>query len=312
MTSTSFKENFKCYVVVYICKIKSDAVENVYIWCSSYLFKHGSKGFLPMALPNKIVDSVAKFANKKGRWSLTNFNYTSWLEISDRLLESNLEDAYTIKALTYYTNGELSNFLEYATKLFEISKQPSTFNIYLTAVHTNGKIEDTIKIFDEYIDSLSSKSTIRFLLSNHITYARYGLDNHTLEKNYEKFQDILDDKIRGFMLNTIRLNNRDLEILKFAGIEKALFLEVMGVAIQTLSEIGNFITGYRIHARQPNDDLTISIHGELIDIEIMHDLNEAWLDKIVDHESTYDFDQLSRVLVNFQPSPNTNEEVYVH
>lgn len=265
-----------------------------------------------MAVPNKIVESVAKCANKKGRWSLTSFNYNSWLEISDRLLVSNLEDAYTIKALTYYTNGELDKFLEYATKLFEISKQPSTFNLYLTAVHTNGKIEETIEIFDQYVDNLSSKSTIRFLLSNHITYARYGLDNNTLEKNFNKFQGILDDKIRGFMANTIKLNNRDLEILKYAGIEKALFLEVMGVAIQTLSEIGNFITGYRIHARQPNDDLTISIHGEKIDIELMNELNEAWLDKIVDHESTYDFNQLSRVLVNFQPSIKGSGEVYVH
>lgn len=264
-----------------------------------------------MALPEKVTNSVAKYANRKGKWNIPSFNYNSWLEISDRLLQSNPEEAYMIKALTYYMNGELSTFLEYASKLFDISKNFNTFNIYLTALHTNGELENTISVFDEYVENLSSHDNYSLLLRNHITYARYGLDNSTLERNYEKFKKVLSKEMIDLIMNTIRLNERDLHILDFAGIEKNLFLEVMGVAMQTLNEVGNFVTGYRIQARRPNDDLVLSIYGQEIDSELMHELNESWLDKIVDHESAYGFEQLSRVLVNFQPCSLDSEEEYV-
>lgn len=264
-----------------------------------------------MAAPDKIANSVARSANRKGKWNISSFNYNSWLKMSDRLISSNAEEAYMIKALTYFMNGELPNFLEYATKLFDEVKNFNTFNIYLAAVHVNGQLENTTSLFDEYIDELSNADNYRLLLANHLTYARYALDNSTLEKNYEKFKKRLDADTKGFILETIELNKRDLSILNFAGIDKALFLEVMGVAIQTLGEVGNFVTGYGIHARRPNDDLTLSIHAQEIDIELMHELNEAWLNKIVDHESTYDFEQLSRVLVNFQPGVSESKEEYV-
>lgn len=264
-----------------------------------------------MALPDKIVNSVARHVNRKGRWHVSRFNYDSWMELSDRISNSNLEEAYIIKALTYYTNGELDHFLEYATKLFDTYKNFDTFNIYITAVHTNGQLEHTINIFDEYVDHVSADEDYHLLFRNHITHARYALNNSTLEENYEKYQKVLDKEIRSLMFDTIKLNDRDLKTLRFAGIDKELFLEVMGVAVQTLSEFGNFVTDYGLHIKKPNDDLTLSIHGEKIDIELMHELNEAWLDKIVDHESEYPFDQLSRVLVNFQPGNYDSKEEYV-
>lgn len=264
-----------------------------------------------MASPDKIANSVARSANRKGRWDISKFHYNSWLEMSDKLATSNFEEAYMIKALTYFMNGELVKFLEYATELFNEVKNFNTFNIYLAAVHINGQLENTTRLFDQYIDELSSADNYHLLLANHFTYARYALDNATLERNYKKFEKRLDAETRGFLLETIKLNERDLKTLDFAGIDKALFLEVMGVAIQTLGELGNFVTGYGIRARRPNDDLILSIHGQEIDIELMHELNEAWLDKIVDHESTYDFKQISRVLVNFQPGNSEGKEEYV-
>lgn len=264
-----------------------------------------------MASPDKLANSVARNANRKGKWDISKFQYDSWLEMSDRLVASNFEEAYMIKALTYFMNGELVSFLEYATDLFDNVKNFNTFNIYLAALHINGQLENTTIVFDQYIDQLSSVDNYHLLLNNHITYARYALNNTTLEKNYKKFEKRLDAETKGFILETMALNKRDLETLNFVGIDKDLFLEVMGVAIQTLGEVGNFVTGYGIRARKPNDDLILSIHGQEIDIELMHELNEAWLDKIVDHESKYDFKQISRVLVNFQPGSSEGKDEYV-
>lgn len=264
-----------------------------------------------MTLPEKTVSSVAKQANEKGKWNLSSFKYNSFIEISDRLLQSNQEEAYIIKALTYYMNGELSTFLEYASKLFDVFKNFNTFNIYLTALHTNGQLEKTISVFDKYVEELSTPEDCGLILLNHITYARYALDNATLERNHKKFHKILSKEMIDLIMNTMKLNQRDLGILEFAKIERGLFLEVMGVAIQTLNEVGNFVTGYTIKAKHPNDDLILSIHGQKIDIELMHELNESWLDKIVDHDSEYSFEQLSRVLVNFQPGNCEGKEEYV-
>ena len=206
-----------------------------------------------MAQPQKIINSIANHINKCGRWSLSRFTYNSWLILSDSLLSIDIEEAYTIKALTYYT-----------------------------------------------------------LLQNHATHSRCALKNETLTKCYNKFQSILSDELKGIIMQTIDYNNQDLEVLKYTQIDRELFLEVMGVAIKTLSEFGNFTIGYRVNARHPNDDLIINIVSEQIDIELMNELNEAWLENILDHETDYEFNQISRLLVNFRPVSNNDGVVYAN
>lgn len=265
-----------------------------------------------MAQPKKITATIANHVNRCGRWNLSKFTYTSWLNLGDRLIGVDPEEAYTIKALTYYANGDTLMFLEYATKLIEVSKKPSSFSIYITAIHNNGFIEKSIKLFNQYIDSAQPSDIEYTLLQNHVTHSRCALDNNTLIKCYNKLQNIISDELKDVMSQTIDYNNQDIEVLKYAQVDKELFLEVMSVAIKTLSEFGNFTIGYRVNARQPNDDVTITIVSEQIDAELMNDLNEAWLENILDHKSNYGFEQLSRLLVNFRPVSSNDGVVYAN
>lgn len=265
-----------------------------------------------MAQPQKIINSIANHINKCGRWSLSRFTYNSWLILSDSLLSIDIEEAYTIKALTYYANGENLMFLEYATRLVEVSEKQSSFSIYLTAIHNSGLIEESVELFDDYIEHIQPFNIDYTLLQNHATHSRCALRNETLTKCYNKFQSILSDELKGIIIQTIDYNNQDLEVLKYTQIDRELFLEVMGVAIKTLSEFGNFTIGYRVNARHPNDDLIINIVSEQIDIELMNELNEAWLENILDHETDYEFNQISRLLVNFRPVSNNDGVVYAN
>lgn len=265
-----------------------------------------------MAQPQKIITSIANHINKCGRWNLSKFTYNSWLTLSDNLLNIDIEEAYTIKALTYYANGESLMFLEYATKLIEVSEKQASFSIYLTAIHNSGLIKKSVELFDDYIKRNQYFNIEHTLLRNHATHSRCALENETLEKCYDKFQGILSDELKSIMMQTIYYNNQDLEVLKYAQIDKELFLEVMGVAIKTLSEFGNFTIGYRVNARYPNDDIVINIVSEQIDIELMNELNEAWLENILDHQTDYEFKQISRLLVNFRPVSNNDGVIYAN
>lgn len=265
-----------------------------------------------MAQPQKIITSIANHVNKRGRWNLSKFTYDSWLKLSDNLLKVDVEEAYTIKALTYYANGESLMFLEYATKLIEVSKKQSSFSIYLTAIHNMGLIEKSVALFDNYIELNQYSNIEHTLLQNHTTHSRCALENKTLEKCYDKFQGILNDELKSIMMQTIDYNTQDLEVLKYAQIDRELFLEVMGVAIKTLSSFGNFTIGYRVNARRPNDDVVINIVSEQIDIKLMNELNEAWLENILDHETKYEFKQISRLLVNFRPVSNNDGVIYAN
>lgn len=259
-----------------------------------------------MLRPKKVIDSIVEYANIQGRWNLPNFKYTSWLEISDRLPDNRIEEAYMIKALTYYTNGELAEFREYAAKLHDISKTWVAISIYMTSLHTNGMIKEAINVFNDYIKNENCTTIDPSILHSHMTHCRWALENDSLKECYSRFRKDINNSLKENMEHTIAYNDRDLELLNYVGIDKNLFLEVMGVAIKTLSKFGNFTIGFDLSCNNPNDDLMINIFSDGIDYALMNELNEEWLDKIVDHDSEYGFKQLSRLLVNFQPA-NSND-----
>lgn len=251
---------------------------------------------------DKVVDNIARDVSRPGLYNLPNFKYSSWLTISDRLLKSNPVESYTIKALTYYLNGDLDLFTEYASKLYEIDKSIRSFSIYQSSIFAQGALEKYHKAFKEYISNNNFEILDESIITHLLTYSRLTLNTEVLEYYFDKFQNSFTPSLKENVMNTIKCNQEDIEALNTANIPKGVFEEVMNVICRTLSLAGNFKAVFNIAVRDPNDDVAINLYSEHFNDDIIFELSESWLKNIVEHESKFDFKDVSRLLVNFLPA----------
>lgn len=250
----------------------------------------------------KLVGRIIKYVNATGVWCMPKFVYDNAQEAANRLIASpdryQKSEGYLLQGLTYFANGEHPYAITSLEKLFEFDLNPEIMGLYISIVVSQGDIEKADCFYNKY---KNSKNKMTFFLEV-ILLNRVSLD---LNKSKSYIQEYVDQDVPEEYIELMKSNHRlieeDLANIRDANLDKALVQEVLAITTQVMTKIGNFNATFRSFVDKPNDDLHINMYASDIDYETMDKLNESWLEAMVEHESEYDFADLSRVLVNFRP-----------
>lgn len=250
----------------------------------------------------KLVGRIVTYVNASGVWCMPTFVYDNAQEAADRLIASSDRykkiQGYLLQGLTYFANGEHPYAINSFEKLFEFDLNPEIMGLYISTVVSQGDIEKADYFYNKYKSSLDKTTFfLEVILLN-----RVALD---LNKSNGHIQEYIDKGVSEEYIELMKSNHKlieeDLTNIRNANLEKALVQEVLAIATQVITKVGNFNATFRSFIDKPNDDLHINMYASDIDFETMDKLNESWLEAMVEHESEYDFADLSRVLVNFRP-----------
>ena len=256
----------------------------------------------------KITSRVIGYANQDGRWQMPSFVYDIAHKTSNNLISSsdtrNQIDGYFLRGITYFANGEHENALTDFESLFNLELAPSVLSLYITILLTQGHLEKADSAYQKYYDTEKSSIPPPSLFTNIVLLHRMTFDLDRAKAYIQNYtnQDLPERYIELMQAN-LALIEEDLNNITTANIDKALVQEVLFVATRIMGNIGKFRSTFRTFVHQPNDDLYINVYTENIDFELMDELNESWLEAMINHESNYDFAELSRVLINFRPDP---------
>lgn len=263
-----------------------------------------------MGIPKakKITSRIVTYANTKGRWDIPSFVYDQAQEVAQKLIDSsdlyNKTEGYFLRSLAHFSNGEHSQAITSFENLFELEVRTDVLSLYITVLIKQGHLEKASNIYDKYYVSEKVVVPQDKLFASILLLNRMLLDIDK-QNNYlrlYKQQDLPEGYMKAMLLNN-EFIREDLANIAMSGLDKALVQEVIAVATKTSSKIGKFKTIFRTYINKPNDDLYINIYVDDVDFQTMDDLNEGWLEAMVDHDSNFDFSDLSRVLVNFRPDP---------
>lgn len=263
-----------------------------------------------MGIPKarKITSRIVAYANTKGRWDIPSFVYDQALEVAQKLIDSSdlyeQTEGHFLRSLAYFSNGEHIQAITSFENLFEYEVRTDVLSLYITVLIKQGYLQKASDIYDKYYISdevivPKDKLFASILLLNRMLLDIDKQNNYV--RLYEK-QDLPEGYIKAMLLNN-EFIREDLANITMAGLDKALVQEVITIATKTSAKLGKFKTIFRTYIDKPNDDLHINIYVDDLDFQTMDDLNEGWLEAMVDHDSNYDFSDLSRVLVNFRPDP---------
>lgn len=263
-----------------------------------------------MGIPKtkKITSRIVAYANTKGKWSIPSFVYDQAQTVAQTLIDSsdpyNISEGHFLRSLAYFSNGEHSKAIVSFEDLFEFEIRPDVLSLYITVLIKQGLLEKAGGVYDKYYVSNEVIVPQEKLFASMLLLNRLSLDvdkQNSYLRLYEK-----QDLPKGYMdamLSNNEFIREDLDNIDKAGLDKALVQEVIAIATKTSAKIGKFKTIFRTYVNKPNDDLHINMYVDDLDFQTMDDLNESWLEAMVDHKSNYDFSDISRVLVNFRPDP---------
>ena len=256
----------------------------------------------------KITSRIIDYANKDGRWQMPSFVYDMAQKISNNLINSSdihsQIDGYFLRGITYFANGEHEDALTDFESLFDLELAPSVLSLYITILLTQGYLEKADIAYKKYYDTKTSDIPHASLFTNIILLHRMTLDLDRAKAYIQNYTNRdLPKRYIELMQENLIIIEEDLNNIAAANIDKALVQEVLSVATRTMGKLGKFRSTFRTFIHQPNDDLFISVYTDNIDFELMDELNESWLEAMINHESNYDFEEISRVLINFRPDP---------
>lgn len=250
----------------------------------------------------KLVNRVITYVNDGGVWRIPKFIYDNAHLTADKLIASpnsyRKAEGYLLRSITYFSNGEHIHAIENFEKLFEFEHNPEVMSLYMSTLISQGKIEDAESFYKTYKDSVEETTFfLEIILLN-----RVALD---LTKSSGYIQEYIDKDVSGRYIEMIQSNHKliekDLTNIEAANLDKDLVQEVLAITTKVMAATGNFDATFRSYINKPNDNLYINMYISDIDFEVMDKLNESWLEAMVDHDSSYDFSEISRVLVNFRP-----------
>lgn len=248
------------------------------------------------------IDAIVKYINIDGKWTMPKFRYDSYCEIAERMIASNSpfehKDGLLLMGLCQYAYGNPLDALDSIRQFVAIdSSNIEIVGIYLALLSAHAKIDEAIWAYEQYyIDNdlvndlhhanafahLSLVMRLGFNPSRIATLFEIPNENHLINELYHTMQ-----------LET--------ELIESANISPEIVREVVASAMSLLLSIGSYtVDSYQFRINEPNDDVYVDIMVRDIDDETMLELNDAWLDDIVSHQSTYSFSELSRVVVSFR------------
>lgn len=250
----------------------------------------------------KLVSRVITYVNEGGVWHIPKFVYDNALLTSDKLIANpnsyRKAEGYLLRSITYFASGEHIDAIDNFEKLFQFELNPEIMSLYMSTLISQGKVEDAESFYKMYKDSIDETAFfLEIILLN-----RVALD---LTKSNGYIQEYIDKDVPRRYIEMLQSNHKlveeDLTNIEGANLDTALVQEVLAIATKVMTATGNFNATFRSYIDKPNDNLYINIYISNIDFEVMDGLNESWLEAMVDHDSSYDFSKLSRVVVNFRP-----------
>lgn len=267
------------------------------------------------------LNNLVEYANKQGKRSMPKFRYDGYMEIGQQMAQSKnpseRKEGLLMVALSHHAYGQLEQAMNVLDKYLELDNTHlNAVGAYLYLLRMHGRIQEAITLAENFFRSIptsSHQTSLNDLLFQQVV-SEYL---HTIDSSFDtnKFDDpvwkdtfgwLADDEAIQQVHKNMKINQN---IIQQANIDVALVQEVIQVSECLLGQFGNFAFSTNMHIHEPNDDLYIDMLVDGLSIDEMNELNEKWLDTMLDHQSSYPFDQVSRVLVNFRPRYKEQDHV---
>lgn len=257
--------------------------------------------------PHKLENQVSEYSGYHTAWYKKTYNYDTW--IRQAFVLQNNPVTYSrgryIECLAYYVTGKLDHAMAIAQQ--EIGGNRNYLIIYTTCLFMTGQIEACLSAFDRHYHPSNDIIENAKRYTSMATYALLIFDSEKANEYLKKIPatDIpyIMDKIQEVQGN-IDITALRLEQINRANLPLDLVKDVLQLSVKTMCKQGNYAFSVQFESLIPNDVLYITFHCEELSLDEMDELNNLWLDTIIDSELPYDFHQLSRVSVNFRPSLN--------
>ncbi len=257
----------------------------------------------------KVNETIPDYVNMMGRWTLSAFQYNSWLTLGERYVNNGrLVDGYELLCFAHYCRGEMEQALPYIEKLVECTNNQTyqSFHVNINCLIGDSKQAVALieRYFIPYLDVVDD-----YIFYNSVTFLCRNLKINTLKKCMQKYKKTFNPKRLHFMNALVKKVAEDKNLIIYTGLTEDVVIEVLDVAVQQIGKIGNFDFGVQYNAYEPNDDLIITITSAQFDDEIIDELYDNWIKAMTELETDTDFNQLSRVVVNYQLGQEDKKEV---
>lgn len=258
--------------------------------------------------PHRIIDNILEnYINKDGEWYNNQFHYTSWMTIADRLIANHqYDEGYLLKGLVSHIFGYHEDAKNAALLLMNYAFNNQSVTLYIISLYNGGQTRLAYQEFNRLFNGVSlSDYSINDLLIK-FALAQVLLDTEAIKYMVDEIANtpslMIDDKILVTASKFLSQSEANTKAVDYARINKDMVIDVLAIAIEQFYAKVNGLLGIEMEINSPNDDLVVTIFSEQINKDNMLELNEAWLERMLDYEGEYDFTDLSRVLVNYRPA----------
>ena len=237
--------------------------------------------------------------NYQGLTNPDSFQFHRWLRESEQLIKKNAIDAYSLKSFAYVLMGKPKKALYSMQNAKKLGDRYATQNI-MNIFHNMGDFEKSTQIALKniptnlqtlvYVRALLLGSLFLLMPDNiHQALLLYrGQDDDVVEYESKAVLDEIDK--RKSLLETLNIN-------------KEVFIKIFKKIYYLLSHhyIGNPITSVVDEYTEIGGNLRINIFLENIDIEYCLELNDLFLEELI-NDGLLDFSEYKNIMVSFIPA----------
>ncbi len=251
------------------------------------------------AQPQKVLDKLVPYINKRGVWSVPAFYYQGLLNKAEIMIDrSQFVDGYSVRAFAYYVNGEMEKSRQAFEQLVTYTDDPQFIGFFILVTAYSGDFFSAIDLFDKHYGNLSIDNIDIGDFQLHISHLLGTFNKNRLQSYYEKYKN---SKIALSLINQAIENlEKDMTIFEYASVNKDVVIKAFQLCLKTMWSKGNFEVATNFVAYEPNSDIIIEVHSYDFDEKVANELYEEWLDVAVDYDGD-DFAEFSRVLFKFVP-----------
>lgn len=229
-------------------------------------------------LPQKIIDNIAPYINKKGEWTLNAFLEESWTSVGLRLVRhdslDSQEQGYLILTAVNYITGQQEKTLEYSKELLKYGNNYVNAGFYITALFANGNIFKAICEFRRLTNGQSYLEIEEMFLRRHISYMRINLDIKGL---YQLNNEKLPPDIQLFNYEFLIGTQFDLKVISSLNLSLQEIRDTLSEVIKTLLSLGNFLFKFRV--LNIENQCVIMIVIEETDSQVIDNILKVYLSK---------------------------------